>query len=158
MFFDAEVYVAFVKACRDAGITVPIIPGLMCINTVAGFKRMISFCHTRVPEQLWTDVMSLPTDDEEAVRRFGVQFGIRLSQQLLAAGVPGLHYYTLNLSKVTLGIVSGLGLGPVPVDTPPTTVEKVDEVAGKGLARASKDIKEKDRLEDDLVLEAVASS
>ena len=89
MFFDAGVYTAFVQSCRAAGITVPIIPGIMCINTVAGFRRMIAFCHTRVPEPLWNAVQALPADDEEAVRRFGIKFGTQICQELLRAGAPG---------------------------------------------------------------------
>jgi len=108
MFFDAQVYVAFVRACREAGITVPIIPGIMCINTVAGFKRMIAFCHTRVPEALWAGVKALPSDDEEAVRRFGIKFGTQICQELLRAGVPGLHFYTLNLAKVSFWLACSL--------------------------------------------------
>lgn len=100
MFFDVGVYIAFVQACRQAGIGVPIIPGIMCINTVAGFNRMVAFCHTRVPEALWENVKALPAEDEESVRRFGVKFGAEVCQELLRAGVPGLHFYTLNLAKV----------------------------------------------------------
>ena len=74
----------------------------MCINTVAGFRRMVAFCHTRVPEALWDAVKALPADDEEAVRRFGVKFGEQICQELLRAGVPGLHFYTLNLAKVSI--------------------------------------------------------
>lgn len=133
MFFDAGVYTSFVTACREAGITVPIIPGIMCINTVAGFQRMVAFCHTRVPEALWESVRALPKDDEEAVRRFGIKFGAEICQELLRAGVPGLHFYTLNLAKVTLGILAALGMGPVPatLGSSPTASAKVDEGALK---------------------------
>lgn len=158
MFFDSEVYVAFVEACRAAGIQVPIIPGLMCINTVAGFKRMVGFCHTRVPDQLWKEMMALPKDDEEAVRRYGIAFGVRLSQELLLAGSPGLHYYCLNLSRVALGIVAGLGLGPQSVDTPPQTVEKVDEMPIKTLVNGADKDKEKEKEMDGELVGAVASS
>ncbi|RYG62749.1 hypothetical protein EON64_17280 [archaeon] len=52
MFFDIEVFTAFVSSCRQAGILVPIIPGIMCISTYGGFMRMVKFCKTRVPEEV----------------------------------------------------------------------------------------------------------
>ena len=52
MFFDADVYIQFVKDCRAIGITVPILPGIMCVQHYAGFKRMLGFCKTRVPDKV----------------------------------------------------------------------------------------------------------
>jgi methylenetetrahydrofolate reductase (NADPH) len=53
MFFDTAVFLSFVKDCRAAGITVPIMPGLMVIQSYAGFKRMTAFCRSRVPTWVW---------------------------------------------------------------------------------------------------------
>ena len=52
MFFDVQVFKTFVQECRKYGINVPVIPGLMCINAYAGFKKMSKFCKTRVPKEL----------------------------------------------------------------------------------------------------------
>ena len=53
MFFDTSVYLTFVKDCRAAGIMVPIMPGIMVIQSYAGFKRMAAFCKSRVPSWVW---------------------------------------------------------------------------------------------------------
>ncbi|CAN0087244.1 unnamed protein product [Ascophyllum nodosum] len=108
MFFDPAVYLSYVKACRDRGIKVPIVPGLMCINAWGGFKKMSGFCRTRVPAELMSK-MELIKDDAKAVKAFGVEFGAELCSTLLEGGAPGLHFYTLNLEKVTVGILGRLG-------------------------------------------------
>lgn len=109
MFFDSSVYASFVKACRDRGIMVPILPGLMCINAWGGFKKMTGFCRTRVPAELMAKMESIK-DDEKAVKAFGVEYGVQVCQDVMAAGAPGVHFYTLNLEKVTVGILEHLGL------------------------------------------------
>jgi methylenetetrahydrofolate reductase (NADPH) len=157
MFFDAEVYVAFVKTCRSAGITVPILPGIMCFNTLQGFKRMVAFCRTRVPEKLWMDMMALSKSDDDEVRRYGIDFGVRLGQELLRAGSSGLHFYCLNLSRVALGIVSGLGLGSQSVDATYTN-EKVEFETEKAMNGSDK-VKSKEKaLSNHDHVGAVASS
>lgn len=109
MFFDVSVYRSFVKECRDYGINVPIIPGLMCINAYGGFKKMSNFCKTRVPKSL-EDKMDSMKDDQAAVKAFGVEFGADVCKSLLEAGAPVLHFYTLNLEKVVYGITDELGI------------------------------------------------
>jgi len=111
MFFDAAVFLTFVKDCRAAGITCPIVPGLMCLNNAAGFEKMTKFCKTRVPESLAADLARLPDKtDRAAFQQFGIEFGTRLCRELLDSGeVNVLHFYTLNLEKVVYGILDGLG-------------------------------------------------
>ena len=109
MFFDADVFLQFVKDCREIGIKCPIVPGLMCINAYAGFVKMTKFCKTRVPQDL-RDSMEAIKDDADAVKQFGVDFGVKLCQKLLDGGAPVLHFYTLNLEKVVYGVLDGLGL------------------------------------------------
>jgi len=108
MFFDWEVYDTFVKDCRAYGINCPVVPGLMCINQYPGFKKMAKFCKTRVPDWLDEKMESLK-DDPKAVKELGTQYGIDTCKKLLEVGVPGLHFYTLNLEKVVYGITDGLG-------------------------------------------------
>lgn len=107
MFFDTEVFKYFVEKCREYEINVPIIPGIMLIQNYAGFKRMIKFCKTRVPAALLEKVESLK-DDEEDFKRYGIDFGIAMSKELLSQGALGLHFYTLNQSAATLNIASAL--------------------------------------------------
>eukprot|EP00518_Triparma_eleuthera_P013940 CAMPEP_0182468268 /NCGR_PEP_ID=MMETSP1319-20130603/15213_1 /TAXON_ID=172717 /ORGANISM="Bolidomonas pacifica, Strain RCC208" /LENGTH=397 /DNA_ID=CAMNT_0024668443 /DNA_START=54 /DNA_END=1247 /DNA_ORIENTATION=+ len=111
MFFDTNVFVQFVKDCRDAGIECPIVPGVMCINNYGGFFRMTGFCKTRVPANLKEDMEKLK-DDSEGLKRFGVEFGVGFCERLVNAGCPCLHFYTLNLEKVVYGILDGMGWQP----------------------------------------------
>lgn len=109
MFFDPEVFINWVKDCRAWGIDCPIIPGLMCINAYAGFKKMIGFCKTRVPPALEEKMESMK-DDKDAVKQFGIEYGAEVCQKLLDAGACGLHFYTLNLEKVVYGTLDKLGI------------------------------------------------
>jgi hypothetical protein len=108
MFFDTKAFGAFVKDCRKWGINCPVVPGLMCINAYPGFCKMTKFCKTRVPESLQAKMDSLK-DDPDGLKAFGVEYGIQMCQELTAIGVDVLHFYTLNLEKVTYGILEGLG-------------------------------------------------
>ncbi|MEL7342127.1 MAG: methylenetetrahydrofolate reductase, partial [Bacteroidota bacterium] len=108
MFFDTKVFGRFVKDCREWGINCPIVPGLMCINAYGGFCKMTKFCKTRVPEELRAKMDSIQ-DDADAVKAFGVEYGIQMCKELMEIGVDVLHFYTLNLEKVTFGILEGLG-------------------------------------------------
>lgn len=108
MFFDVEVYGTFVKACHDHGIDVPIVPGIMCIANYGGFKRMIKFCKTRVPEAVMNKMEELK-DDAEKIKEFGIEFGITMCRRLQELGAPGFHFYTLNTTGVTTSILEGLG-------------------------------------------------
>jgi len=109
MFFDAEVFKAFVVDCRKWGINCPVVPGLMCINAYPGFKKMTKFCKTRVPKSL-EEKMDSMKDDPDAVKKFGVEFGAEVCRSLLDSGVEILHFYTLNLEKVVYGITDDLGI------------------------------------------------
>jgi methylenetetrahydrofolate reductase (NADPH) len=108
MFFDTKVFGTFVEDCRKWGIMCPIVPGLMCINAYGGFCKMTKFCKTRVPPGLQEKMDSLK-DDADGMKAFGVEFGTEMCKDLTAIGVEVLHFYTLNLEKVTYGILSGLG-------------------------------------------------
>lgn len=109
MFYDVEVFLAFVRACRAAGIEVPVIPGIICVTSYKGFKNMIKFCKTRVPPAMGREVEAIK-DDPAAVEAFGIKFGIDTCKTLLANDVKGLHFYTLNLDKVVMGILQGLDM------------------------------------------------
>ena len=109
MFYDVDTFLTFVKACRDAGITIPIIPGIMCVTSYGGFKRMASLCKTRIPEdvrKLFEDVK----EDPVKVKAAGIQLGVQMCSKLLENGIQGLHFYTLNLDQVVVGILKGLDL------------------------------------------------
>lgn len=111
LFYDVDAFIKFVSDCRGMGITVPILPGVMPIMTYGGFKRMTSFCKTRVPKHI-EDTLDAIKDDDEAVKRYGISLGTMMAQRLLASGAPGLHMYTLNMERSAVSILRNTGLLP----------------------------------------------
>ena len=103
MFFDNQKFFDFVKACRDMGITVPIIPGLKPITTKKQLSVLPRIFHVDIPTDLSNEVLKCKTDaDVEAV---GTKWLIQQSKELKKFGVPVLHYYTLGKPKVIWNVV-----------------------------------------------------
>merc|ERR1719424_249707 len=88
---------------------VPVVPGIMCLNAYGGFCKMTNMCKTRVPADLQKR-MDAVQNDKDAVKALGAEFGAEMSEGLLKGGAPGLHYYSLNLEVVVMGILERLGL------------------------------------------------
>eukprot|EP00425_Heterocapsa_triquetra_P002553 CAMPEP_0195055052 /NCGR_PEP_ID=MMETSP0448-20130528/3779_1 /TAXON_ID=66468 /ORGANISM="Heterocapsa triquestra, Strain CCMP 448" /LENGTH=812 /DNA_ID=CAMNT_0040084639 /DNA_START=78 /DNA_END=2516 /DNA_ORIENTATION=+ len=109
MFLDAGVYAEFVKDCKAWGINIPVVPGIMCLNTLGGFYRMTELCKTRLPPGFAEKCEAANTSDD-AFKKWGVEACIQMCKECLAAGAPGLHFYTLNLEKVVVGTLLGLGM------------------------------------------------
>lgn len=109
LFYDVDLYLDWVKKCRDVGITCPIIPGIMPIQAYAGFQRMTSFCKTKVPDEILKALSAIENDDA-AVKAYGIELGTQMCKRLLDAGAPGLHMYTLNLERSCISILENLGL------------------------------------------------
>jgi methylenetetrahydrofolate reductase (NADPH) len=107
LFFDNDAYFAFLKRARGAGITVPIIPGIMPITRAGQIQRMATMSGASIPEGLARE-LDARGEDEEAVRDFGVAYATLQCAELLAAGAPGIHFYTLNRSPATRAILSAL--------------------------------------------------
>ena len=101
LFYDVELFLKFVSDCRALGITCPIIPGIMPIQTYAGFARMVGFCKTYVPPEIQS-ILEGVKDNDEACRAYGIQLGIDMCRRMLAAGTPGVHLYSLNQEKAAL--------------------------------------------------------
>jgi methylenetetrahydrofolate reductase (NADPH) len=109
MFFDNNFYFDFVARARATGITAPIIPGVMPITRVGQVERMAQLCGSKIPEGL-SQELHARADDAEAVLDFGVAYATLQCSELLAAGAPGIHFYTLNRSPATRAILSALKL------------------------------------------------
>jgi methylenetetrahydrofolate reductase (NADPH) len=109
MFFDNSFYFDFVARARRAGVEVPIIPGIMPITRVGQVERMATMCGSAIPDGLRTELRAR-AEDAEAVLDFGVAYATLQCAELLAAGAPGVHFYTLNRSPATRAIVSALKL------------------------------------------------
>jgi len=109
LFYDVDLFLKFVKDCRDIGINCPIVPGIMPIHTYGGFKRMTQLCKTFVPQYLLDEVEPFKDNDEE-VKKVGVRLCVEMCRKLINNGVPFLHFYTLNLEQSVSNILSGLGI------------------------------------------------
>ncbi len=102
MFFDNEKYFSFVKACREIGIDVPIIPGLKPIKTLEHITFLPKFFKIDYPEALSSEL--LKCKDNKQVEQLGIEWGIQQSKELKEAGVPCIHYYTMSNSTMVKAI------------------------------------------------------
>jgi methylenetetrahydrofolate reductase (NADPH) len=111
LFFDNNLYHAFVKRARSAGITKPAIPGILPVVSLKVIKRIVSLCGATIPTEF---LAKLEQADQAggaaAVQKVGIAHARQQAQELLAAGVPGVHIYTLNRAEVVLDLVEGLQL------------------------------------------------
>src|SRR6516162_10954194 len=110
MFFYPEDYLRLRDRVAARGCDVPIIPGIMPVTSLRVIERAIELGGCRVPTALWARLQAV-ADDRAAVREIGVEYAAGMCGQLLAEGVPGLHFYTLNWSRATREIYQRLGLG-----------------------------------------------
>ena len=104
MFFDNAVFYRFVDLCRAAGITVPILPGLKPISTARQVALLPESFSIDIPVEL-TDAIRQAGDDKEAVYRLGTDWCIAQCRDLLAHGVPAVHFYTMGKSRNIIEIL-----------------------------------------------------
>jgi methylenetetrahydrofolate reductase (NADPH) len=107
LFFDNADFYRFRDAARKMGITSPIIAGIMPILSVAQIKRFISMCGAKIPHPLLERIEAIE-ENAEAVQAAGIEHATNQCRDLLANGVDGLHFYTLNRSKATAQICKAL--------------------------------------------------
>jgi len=109
LFYDNADYFRFRDRCHALGITVPIVPGVMPVTNYAQIRRIASLCKARLPES-FTRPFEAAGDDEAAQFEAGVDFAARQVEQLVAGGVPGLHFYVLNKSPATIRVLEHVGM------------------------------------------------
>lgn len=114
MFFGVEPYTCLVDKVRALGSDLPIIPGLMPITSLPQIERVAGLVGAAVPSWV-VDRLHAAGDDPAAVRAAGIAIATEQARDLLDAGAPGLHFYTLNRSTATMEIYEGLGLDRVVV-------------------------------------------
>jgi methylenetetrahydrofolate reductase (NADPH) len=106
-FYNADAYFRFVDEARAAGISVPIVPGVMPIVNFAQLARFSDACGAEIPRWLRLKLESFH-DDSASIRALGVDVVSALCERLLAGGAPGLHFYTLNQAALTVEICTRL--------------------------------------------------
>jgi methylenetetrahydrofolate reductase (NADPH) len=113
MFYDVDIFIRWVKAARAAGITVPIVPGVMPIQTWNGFQKATKMADTIIPQHMRDALEPIKNNDEE-VRRIGTKLVADMCRKIFDAGI-GIHYihfYTMNLEKGTRMLLEELNLVP----------------------------------------------
>lgn len=104
-FFNADAYFHFVDAVRKLGVEVPIVPGIMPISNFSQLRRFSEQCGAEIPRWIGRKMQAFG-DDADSVRAFGAEVVAQLCERLIAGGVPGLHFYTLNLARPTTQVLS----------------------------------------------------
>jgi methylenetetrahydrofolate reductase (NADPH) len=107
-FYDNKYFFDFLERCKGIGITVPILPGVMPIYSVKMMKILADLCGATITDEVNQGITALPEDDKDALVEFGIEFATNQCRELLKAGVPGLHIYTMDRSKSAVGIVNQL--------------------------------------------------
>jgi methylenetetrahydrofolate reductase (NADPH) len=109
MFFYTDDYLRFRDRVTAHGCQVPIIPGIMPVTSAAMIERIVMLSDARLPPELGSRIRE-HAGDRAAMRQVGVEYAARMCERLLAEGVPGLHFYTLNGSRATREVYQHLGL------------------------------------------------
>ncbi len=107
LFFDNAVYYRFVERCRDEGITVPIVPGIMPVLSLKQIQRFTQLCGSTLPAQL-TARLEVAADNADVVEMVGIDWALHQIRGLLANGAPGYHLYILNRARGALALSAGL--------------------------------------------------
>lgn len=115
LFYENANFFQFRECYEKAGINVPLIPGIMPITEFARIKRITSMCGAVFPEKLASRLEAVQ-DDKQAQYEIGVEHAVAQCRELIAQGVPGIHFYVLNKSRACEEILSGLDLAPSQAD------------------------------------------
>ncbi len=108
-FYNADAYFRFVEDVRKAGVMIPIVPGVMPITNYEQLSRFSEMCGAEIPRWMRLKLMGYG-DDLESIRAFGLDVVTEMCERLLAGGVPGFHFYTLNRAGATAAIWERIGM------------------------------------------------
>lgn len=109
LFYDNADFFRFRDRCTALGIALPIVPGVMPVTNYAQVRRIASLCKARLPDS-FTRSFEAAGDDEAGQFEAGVAFAARQVEELIAAGVPGIHFYVLNKSPATVRVLDHVGM------------------------------------------------
>jgi methylenetetrahydrofolate reductase (NADPH) len=107
LFFENRYFFEFERRMREKGISVPIVPGIMPITNLQQILRFTRICGASIPNKLVEDLEAIQ-GQPEAVQQYGIEYAKKQCKDLLAHGVPGIHFYTLNKSRATREIIMSL--------------------------------------------------
>jgi methylenetetrahydrofolate reductase (NADPH) len=107
-FYDNAFFFDYVEKCRAAGISVPIIPGIMPVYTIKMTQMLSKVCGATITRDLSARIDAVDTADKDAVLALGIDFAVEQCRGLLTNGVTGLHFYTMNRSLSTTRILETL--------------------------------------------------
>lgn len=108
LYYDNADFFRFRERCERLGIRAPLVPGILPVTNLAQIKRITALCGACLPERFLSELAR--RDDEEWQFQAGVEFATRQTEELVAAGVPGLHFYVLNKSPATAAVLTALNL------------------------------------------------
>lgn len=106
LFYDNADFFRFREACHKLGIQAPIVPGILPVTNLGQIQRITSLCKARLPESFVTALSQ--RDDADWQFRVGVDFASRQVQELIDAGIPGIHFYVLNKSPATAAVLKAV--------------------------------------------------
>jgi methylenetetrahydrofolate reductase (NADPH) len=110
LFFDNADYFEFRDHLTKQGVSIPLVPGIIPILNASQIKRFTAMCGARIPAALSARLDEFGEDSEAAVTEFGIDFATKQCAELLKAGAPGIHFYTLNKANSTVRVLKNLGL------------------------------------------------
>ncbi len=107
-FYNNQYFTDFMEKARAAGINVPVVPGLMPIYSERMMDNLAKVCGVTITNEIRDGIAALPPDDKKAVGEYGRQFAIKQCRELLKAGVPGIHFYTMNRANTVVSVIETL--------------------------------------------------
>ena len=134
LFYDASSYTDFVAEARAAGVTIPILAGLLPTTEPARLRRVEELTGVRAPQRLLDALDALP--DPEAQHAYGIAYSVDLAQRVLDAGAPGLHVYTFNKHRAALDLLQNR------LAVEPTWATETYQIAIERLEKATTAIKD----------------
>jgi methylenetetrahydrofolate reductase (NADPH) len=107
LFYNNDDYFRFRDRCRELGIEIPIVPGLLPVTNLAQIQRIASLCGAQLPGR-FVAALEAQSDDPQGQFEVGVEFAIEQAVGLLEGGIPGIHFYVLNKSEATRRVLKAL--------------------------------------------------
>jgi methylenetetrahydrofolate reductase (NADPH) len=106
--YDNRFFFDFAERCQFSGIRIPILPGIMPVYSIKMMDMLAEICGATIPEGLHRGIAALPEGDQEALAAFGIDFALEQCRELIRAGLPGIHLYSMDRSPSAMGIVRAL--------------------------------------------------